>query len=104
MSEPTQTPIVVNASPVQAQIASAIRQCGAALGIIFAAFGMTAWAGKLNIVVALAPQFAILLTVVGPLVWGAFIWVGQRATIKQAKTLATIAADPRVPDSVAQVK
>lgn len=109
MSEPTSdpgatpaAPIQVSATPARAQIEAGIRQAGGAIGIILAAFGMTAWAHKIGVVVALAPQFAILLTILGPVIWGAFVWVGQLATRKQAKNLAITAA--AAPDSVAQVR
>lgn len=95
-------PIQVNATPKQAQIAAGIRQVGLSLGLIFAAFGCTAWANKVGIVVALAPQFAVILTIVGPIIWGGFIALGQMATRKQAKTLAVVAN--AAPNAVATVK
>lgn len=102
MSEPAPPPIQVSATPASAQIAAGIRQAGAALGIILAAFGLTAMSGKVGIVVSLAPQIAVLMTVVGPVIWGTVTAVGQLAARKRAKQAATMAA--AAPDSVAVVK
>lgn len=99
-----QPPIIVPAKPNEAQIAAGIRQAGAAAGIILAAFGATAMANKVGVVVTLAPQLAAIAVVVGPLVWGAVTWLGQMATRRQATHLASIAANPAVPDSVAQIR
>lgn len=104
MSEPNTAPLQVNASATPAQMAAGIRQAAAILASIALTIGATAWAAKLNMVVALAPQIAQLLTLIAPLVIGAVVWIGQLSTRKQAKALATIAADPRVPDEVASVK
>ncbi len=93
---------MVSATPVRDQVTTGIRQVAAALAIILTAFGATAWAGKLGIVVSLAPQIAIVLTVCGPSIWLAVVWLGQRFTISRAKALAVMA--PLVPDEVAKVK
>lgn len=102
MSDPApDAPIQVPADPKQAQLAAGIRQAGAALGIIAAAFGFSGMAGKIGIVVAVAPQIAIVLAVVGSAAWGAVTWIGQMATRKHAKQAAVMAAV--APDEVAQV-
>lgn len=103
MSDPTTPePIQVNADPKQAQLAAGIRQAGAAIGVIVAAFGFTGAAAKIGIVVAVAPQIAVVFCVVGPAIWAAVTALGQLSTRRHAKQLATIAADPRVPDEVVQ--
>lgn len=103
MTDPI-APLQVNVSPAPAQIAAGIRQVAAILASIALTVGATAWAAKLNMVVALAPQIAQLLTLLAPLVLGGVVWIGQMETRKQAKVVAAIVADPRVPDDVATLK
>lgn len=104
MSDPNTAPIEVNATPASAQLAAGIRQAAAILASIMLTVGAEAWAAKLHWVVVLAPQIAQLLTLIAPVVIAIVVWVGQLVTRKQAKALATIAADPRVPDTVAVLK
>jgi hypothetical protein len=98
----TPPPIVVPASPAQPQIAAGIRQVASALGIILGAFGMTQLAAKANIVVAVAPQIAAVLLIVGPALWGAGVWLGQLATRRHAQDAAAMAA--QLPDQVARTR
>lgn len=102
MSDPASTPIVVSANPVTTQIAAGIRQVGAALAIILTAFGATAMAGKIGVVVSLAPQFALILTILGPLVWGGITALGQLVTRAQAKKAVVMANN--LPDEIATTK
>jgi len=97
-------PIVVPADPREAQIAAGIRQVAGAVALIVAAFGASTLAAKANVVAALAPQFATLVVVLGPLLWGAVTYFGQIATRRQAQKLASLAANPKVPDDVAHLR
>lgn len=102
MSDPNAEPIQVNASATPAQIAAGIRQVATILASMALAMGATVWAAKLNMVVALAPQIAQLITIVSPFLIAGIVWLGQMATRKTAKKLAVVAA--AAPDDVAQVK
>jgi hypothetical protein len=97
----TPPPIVVT-QPTQAQIAAGVRQVAASLGVIAAAFGAAGVAAKANIVVSVAPEIATVLMVVGPLIWGGFVWLGQMATRRHAQDAAAMAA--QLPDQVAKVR
>lgn len=99
-----QPPIVVPSDPREAQIAAGIRQVGAAAAVIATSFGASALAAKVNIVSTLAPEFASIIVIVGPLVWAAVTALGQDATKRQAQRLASLAANPKVPDDVARLR
>lgn len=92
MPDPIQTPIVVNASPLNDQLASGIRQLLLVLATAATALGSVGWAGRFN----------ALAVVAGPLAGLIVIIIGQWKTRKAAQTAATLAAV--VPDSVAQIK
>lgn len=102
MSDTNQIPIVVSASPKQAQIEAGIRQFGIILVSVLGTIGATVWASKLGWIVTFAPQIAQVVTVLSPLVIGAFVWFGQKFTRNQAKALAVAAA--AAPDTVARVR
>lgn len=87
-----QPPIVVNASPVQDQIAAGLRVFIIAAGSVATALGYAGVAGKLN----------ALLLAVGPVAAAIAFLVGQlktRALAKKAARMATL-----LPDSVATTK
>jgi hypothetical protein len=98
----TSAPIVVPATAAAPQLAAGIRQVALSAGVILGAFGASGLAAKANIVVAVAPEIAALLLIVGPSLWAAAMWLGQLATRKHAQQAATMAA--QLPDRVAQVK
>lgn len=92
MSDPTQTPIIVNATPTQDQIQSGLRYILTALSAVAMALGFSGVAGK----------FTALLMAVGPMSAAvAFLW-GQWSARHKAKQAATMAK--ALPDSVAQIK
>ena len=94
-------PIAVNATPANDQITSAVRTVVLLISVMTALAGL---ASKHDLAGFIAyVQSAPFITAAG-LVMGSvtFAW-GQLKTRRRAKQLATIAADPRVPDSVAVV-
>ncbi len=97
----TPPPIVVT-QPTQAQTGAAIRQVALSAGVILGAFGASGLAAKANIVVAVAPDIAAILAIVGPSLWAAAMWLGQMATRRHAQDAAAMAA--QLPDQVAKVK
>ena len=95
-------PIAVNATPANDQISAAVRTVVLLISVVTALAGL---ASKHDLAGFIAyVQSAPFITAAG-LVMGAgtFAW-GQWKTRHRAKQLATIAADPRVPDSVAVTK
>lgn len=102
MIDLTPPPIEVAATPVKPQIEAGIRQAALAIGTILGAFGVTGLAAKANLVVSLAPEFAILLSIIGPALAAAAAYVGQIATRRHAQNAAAMAA--QLPDQVARFK
>lgn len=98
----TSAPIVVPSNPVQPQLAAGIRQIATSAGVILAAFGASGLATQANIVVAVAPEIAAIMLIIGPALWGAGLWLGQMATRKHAQDAAAMAA--QLPDAIAKVK
>lgn len=98
----TSEPIVVPASAAKVQLAAGIRQIALSSGVVLGAFGASGLAAKANIVVAVAPDIAAILLIIGPALWGAGLWLGQLATRRHAQQAATMAA--QLPDAVAKVK
>jgi hypothetical protein len=96
-----QKPVGVNSNPTQAQAEALVRQVVAAAGLIVGAFGLAKWAGVLGVVANLAGPIVSVVFGLGGL--AAIVW-GQVHTRVEAKKLATIASDPRVPDAVAYIK
>jgi hypothetical protein len=87
--EPNQ-PIEVHDSPLPDQLWAAVRQVAPPIMAFVIGKG---WIGD---------DLAILLGALGAIVWP--IVAGQIKTRRRAQQLATVAASPRVPDSVAHLK
>lgn len=103
MSEQNEIPpISVNASPATDQAASAVRTL---LLVVSVGTALAGFLSKRDLAGFIAyAQSSDFLSIVALLVGGAtFAW-GQWKTRHRAKQLATIAADPRTPDSVAMIK
>lgn len=94
-----QTPIMVDASPRQAQLATAIRQILLGAGVLTTALGATHIGAQLSAAAAAATYIAMALG--GVVTVGTVVW-GQLHTRSTAKKLA-ITADA-APPSVAQLK
>lgn len=95
-------PIVVHATPTVPQVAAGIRQVALATGAILSTLGLTAWAGKLDLVVNMATPIASVAVVVGPMVMAAAAWLGQLATRRHAQKAAAMAK--QLPNDVAGTK
>lgn len=95
-------PIVVDATPAAPQLAAGIRQAALAVGMILSTLGLTAWAGKFDLIVSLATPIATLIVIVGPIIAGVAAWWGQMSTRHIAQKAATLAA--LQPDEVATFK
>ena len=102
MTDLTPPPIVVASNPTQVQVGAAIRQVALSAGVILGAFGASGLAAKANIVVAVAPEIAAILLIVGPALWAGAAWVGQMATRKHAQDAAAMAA--QLPDQIARTR
>ena len=94
--------IVVNPTPARDQAAAAIRTVLLVLSVVTALSGIIARRSLIEFIAYMQSQdfLTVLSLVIGA---GTFVW-GQWKTRHRAKQLATIAADPRVPDAVARVK
>lgn len=102
MSDNETPQIVVNPTPTLDQIAAAARTVVLVLGVLGALAGIISrrdWSAFI-----LYMQSSDFLTAASAIAgFGAFAW-GQWKTRHRAKQLATVAADPRVPDAVATLK
>lgn len=94
MTDPTQTPMQIDASPVPAQFMAGVRQAGAAISVIASVLGFVKVAG-----IAGDPR---LLSALGVIAYGIFFIWGQAVTRIKAKQL-TVAAT-HAPDAIAQIK
>jgi hypothetical protein len=90
MTQPAPEPIEVNDSPLPDQLWAAVRQVAPPIMAFVIGKG---WIGD---------DLAVLLGALGAIVWP--IVAGQLNTRRRAQQLATVAASPRVPDSVAVLK
>lgn len=86
--------IIVPATPTSAQVQAALRQLIGYAGTAAAALGLAGVAGPLNVALSFVGPASVLVV---------FVW-GQLYTRSQAKKLAVLAGDPRIPESVATTK
>lgn len=87
---PDQQPIIVNDSPLPDQLWAGVRQVAPAIVAFLVGRHL------------IADDTVTVLSVAGGVVWP--IVAGQLKTRRRAQQLATIAASPQVPDTVARVK
>lgn len=95
-------PITVNASPATDQATSAVRTVLLIFSVVTALAGFFSKRDLAGFIAYV--QSSDFITALALLIGAAtFAW-GQWKTRHRAKQLATIAADPRTPDSVATIK
>jgi hypothetical protein len=102
MADNETAPISVNATPATDQIAAAMRSLVLVVSAITALAGIAS-KHDLKGFIAYVQSSDFLAAASVVVAVGSFAW-SQLKTRKRAVQLATIAADPRVPDAVATVK
>jgi len=102
MTDNTTPPIQANPTPVTDQAASAIRTVLLCIGVVSALAGFVAKRDLAGFIAYMqSSDFLAAMSLL--LAAGSFVW-GQWKTRHRAKQLATVAADPRVPDEVIALK